>query len=335
MADGGEYSPEALVDLEAMVRDGLPRWGIGAGAAITLLNVSENATYRLDDPADGRRLVLRVHRIGYRDEPQIRSELAWIEALRAEHVVETPAPIAARDGSFVQRLVSPGGRPDRFAVAFDFVTGREPDQASDLVGWFRKLGRITAQMHEHSRRWQRPAGFVRDVWDFETMLGDRPHWGPWRAGLGLDDAGRAHLGRAVDLIGRRLERFGKTPARYGLIHADPRLANLMVDGDRLSVIDFDDCGFSWFVYDFASAVSFFEHDPIVPSLMDAWVEGYRTVAPLSQEEADELPVFVMLRRILLVAWVASHAETPTAQEMGTAYTDGALTMAEDLLARYG
>jgi Ser/Thr protein kinase RdoA (MazF antagonist) len=335
MADGGEYSPEALEDLEAMVRGGLDRWGFRPDADVTLLNVSENATYRLDDRSEGRRLVLRVHRIGYRGEPEIRSELAWIEALRAERVVETPAPIAARDGRFVQTLMSPGGRPDRFAVAFEFAGGREPDQSADLVGWFRRLGAITARMHEHSRRWRRPDGFVRDVWDFDTMLGDRPHWGPWRAGLGLDHAGRAHLSRAVALIGRRLERFGKGPQRYGLIHADPRLANLLVDGETLSVIDFDDCGFSWFVYDFASAVSFFEHDPIVPALMDAWVEGYRTVAALSQEEAEELPVFVMLRRILLVAWIASHAETPTAQEMGTAYTDGALTMAEDLLARYG
>jgi len=27
----------------------------------------------------------------------------------------------------------------------------------------------------------------------------------------------------------------------------------MIDGDRLTVIDFDDCGYSWYLYDFASA----------------------------------------------------------------------------------
>ncbi len=44
----------------------------------------------------------------------------------------------------------------------------------------------------------------------------------------------------------RLAAFlGTGPQRYGLVHADTRLANLLVDGGRVSVIDFDDSGFSW------------------------------------------------------------------------------------------
>ena len=43
-----------------------------------------------------------------------------------------------------------------------------------------------------------------------------------------------------------------------------RLANLLVDGRDVSVIDFDDCGFGWFMYDLGSSVSFIEHDPTVP-----------------------------------------------------------------------
>jgi hypothetical protein len=47
-----------------------------------------------------------------------------------------------------------------------------------------------------------------------------------------------------------------------------------------------------------------------------------------------MPIFVMLRRILLVAWIASHAETPTAEALGSGYTEGTLAMAEDFLARF-
>ncbi len=101
-----------------------------------------------------------------------------------------------------------------------------------------------------------------------------------------------------------------------LVHADMRVANLLVDGDTLSVIDFDDCGFSWYLYDFAAAVSFIEHEPFIPELQAAWIAGYRTVAPLSDEECAILPVFIMLRRMLLTAWIASHSETPTAQALG-------------------
>ena len=52
-----------------------------------------------------------------------------------------------------------------------------------------------------------------------------------------------------------------------------RLANLLIDGDVTKVIDFDDCGFGWLLYDCATTVSFFEHKPEVPELLAAWVRG--------------------------------------------------------------
>src|SRR6266516_8173803 len=67
------------------------------GATVRLLNVSENATYLIDDP-DAGPSVLRVHRHGYHTEPAIASELAWMDALRAEAGVRTPRVLAATDG---------------------------------------------------------------------------------------------------------------------------------------------------------------------------------------------------------------------------------------------
>ena len=63
---------------------------------------------------------------------------------------------------------------------------------------------------------------------------------------------------------QRLRRFGAGPDRFGLIHADMRLANLLVSGADLHVIDFDDCGFGWFIFDIGASLSFIEHDPRVP-----------------------------------------------------------------------
>lgn len=330
-----EFGPEALVDVEAAVRSALPGWGLPAEAALSLLNVSENATFRVDDPRDGRAVVLRVHRLGYHTAEEIRSEIAWIEALRRDRVVDTPEPLRGTDGEHIKILRPSGRQPSRHAVAFAFAPGAAPAPGADLPGWFRTLGSLTARMHAHEARWTRPRGFRRKPWDFDAMFGPQPLWGDWRAGAGLDAAGTALIGRALGLIGTRLERFGRAPGRFGLVHADLRLANLLVDGPQLRIIDFDDCGLSWHLYDFAAAVSFFEHEPIVDALRDAWVEGYRAVAPLSREEADELPVFVAMRRFLLVAWLASHPEVPIAGELGAGYTAGALDIAERLLSNFG
>jgi Ser/Thr protein kinase RdoA (MazF antagonist) len=116
------------------------------------------------------------------------------------------------------------------------------------------------------------------------------------------------------------------------VHADLHLANLLVHDTHLRIIDFDDCGFSWFMYDFATAVSFIEHQPNVPELLDAWLEGYRRVRLLPEEDLAEIPTFVVLRRILLSAWFASHSEVPLAQQMGESYTDGTVELAEQLLS---
>jgi Ser/Thr protein kinase RdoA (MazF antagonist) len=111
-----------------------------------------------------------------------------------------------------------------------------------------------------------------------------------------------------------------------------RAANLLVDGDRLGVIDFDDCGFSWFAYDFAASISFIETDPIVPDLLAAWLDGYARLTPLADDQRRAMPMLVMLRRLQLTAWIASHAETPTAEAMGPAFTEGTLDLAERYLA---
>jgi Ser/Thr protein kinase RdoA (MazF antagonist) len=212
------------------------------------------------------------------------------------------------------------------------MPGAEPNPSDNIAAWFTKLGEVTARMHAHAKTWTRPPGFQRKTWDVPAMVGPNAHWGPWRAGIGLTEQGAAMIERALARATIAIAAYGATQDRFGLIHADLRLANLLVDGPHLRVIDFDDCGFSWFLYDFAAAISFIEHEPIIPSLRQAWVDGYRRAASLSTQDDAMLPSFVMLRRVLLTAWLASHAEVPLAQSIGHSYTQGTIALAETYLA---
>jgi Ser/Thr protein kinase RdoA (MazF antagonist) len=326
----GEYAGDVVGDLELMVTSSLSCWDLPPDTAVTLLNLSENATFALE-AGGGANLVLRVHRVGYCSAEEIRSELAWIMALRRDRVIDTARPVPGRDGELVQRLQSPSGRAARHAVAFERLAGAEPSADNNAVPWFERLGELTAKMHRHARSWTLPDGFRRKRWDMDAMVGPRGYWGSWRAAIGLDPAGTQVLEAALALIHRRIAAFGAGPGRFGLVHADLRLANLLADDGHLRIIDFDDCGFSWFMYDFATAVSFIEHDPQVPALLEAWVKGYRSIAALAQADVEEIPTFVVLRRILLCAWLASHSEVPLARQLGAAYTQGTVAMAEELL----
>lgn len=325
------YDDRFLMLLEDGLRRALPQWGLAPDSDLSLLTISENATFRVKN-ADHGDLIFRVHRPDYHTKTEITSELDWIKALRADHVVTTPRPIPLLNGSLIGDIDVEG--IDRHVVAFEFMSGREPSESDGLAPWFAKLGAMHAKLHIHARQWRRPETFTRKVWNFRSMLGDAPLWGDFRAGLGLDAEGRALLERTAAVLERKLAVIGEGPESFGLVHADLRLANLLVEGDRLALIDFDDCGFSWFLYDFAAAISFIEHEPYIPDLRESWLEGYRSVVPLSDTEAEQLPTFIMLRRILLTAWIASHSETPTAQETGVPYTHGTLKLAEAFLSEH-
>ena len=143
------------------------------------------------------------------------------------------------------------------------------------------------------------------------------------------------LGRLDETLKPRLAAYGTGPERYGLVHADTRLANLLVDDGAVSVIDFDDCGFSWYLYDLGTTVSFFEHEPQVPELVDTWLRGYRRVSDLPAEDEAEIWTFILFRRLLLVAWIGSHTAVDIAQQLGARLHPGSCDLAESYLSRFG
>ncbi len=298
---------------------------------VKLINLSENATYKVEAPA-GQRWALRIHREGYHSRAAIASELAWLMDLRERGVVVTPKPVSGLNGEIIQD-VSHLHLGTRHVVLSEWEQGSEPGIGEDLTKSFEILGEVTASMHAHAKAWQRPSFFTRFTWDFETSLGEqKPHWGNWRAGLGVDATKANLFARTAAAIGKRLEVYGKSNTRFGLIHCDLRLANLLIDGPLVKVIDFDDCGFGWYMYDAATPVSFYEHEPQVPTLLEAWKTGYRKVGILNREDEMEIPTFIMLRRLLLVAWIGSHAETDLAKSMGLPYTEGTMALCEAYLS---
>jgi Ser/Thr protein kinase RdoA (MazF antagonist) len=300
-----------------VLRGLLPRYGLSFETPLRLINRSENATW-----AAGDALILRVHRQGYHTAEEIRSELAWLQALQTTPL-RCVVPIAAQDGSLLQIHHS------QHVAAFAPIAGREVTEGDDLEHWFGELGRISAGLHAHARTWQRPAGFMRKRWNIETILGTAPHWGDWRAAVGLDAKGKAILQQLSDDLTARLGEYGMGADKFGLIHADLRLTNLMLDGAGLWAIDFDDCGFGWWMYDLAAALSFIETDPRLPALIAAWCKGHGHVSP---EDRAIIPSLIMLRRVLLTAWLASRADSDTAADIGAAdYTAGTVMLAEQFL----
>jgi Ser/Thr protein kinase RdoA (MazF antagonist) len=321
-----------VTEYSRIAEEALDRYSVPSDSTLKLMNLSENATYLVESPS-GYRSVLRVHRPNYHTREAITSELAWLAALRSDAGIVTAQTISDSSGNEIVDISSRDGQTMRYAVMFEFLSGEEPG-VEDIVAAFEPLGEITAHLHAHSRVWELPAFFRRHTWDYSHTLGENPIWGRWADNPWVKPEALPTMRWLAQTLESRLAAFGVRAERFGLIHADLRLANLLVDGETTKVIDFDDCGFGWYLYDLAAALSFIEHVPQVPDAIESWLRGYRRRLPIASDDEAEIPTFVMLRRLLLVAWIGSHVETELAQEMGEDFVASTLGLAESYLSSF-
>lgn len=315
---------------EQFARAALPSYGRASDSPLRLLSLSENATYLVEDDTDP--VVLRVHRPGYHSLDAIRSELQWMAALRADTPVVTPELIAAVDGAdVVEACVAD---TSLHVDAVTFVPGTTAEENPDAVG-FDELGRLTAVMHDHVEGWSAPEYFTRFRWDLDTMINPGARWGDWQNAPNLSAADAEVIGQAAAEVNRRLVEFGCGPDRFGLIHADLRLANLMVDPSDpnapITVIDFDDCGWSWHLTDVGAVVSFIEDTPEAERIVADWLRGYLEVRELPDDHLELVPTFVMVRRIMLSAWIGTHADADAAIPLAPTFATGTARLAERYL----
>ena len=309
-----------LVQLEKLVNKSLKLWNIPEDVSAELINVSENFTYRIENPS-GFKAILRVHRENYHSRRSIECELTWIDALSKSGLIETPSYFFGKDGSAIQECSIDNINGSRYLVLFHFVSGSAPEENKNLDTLYEKLGRLAGTCHNHVLSWEKPDNFERLTWDIDTIFGSNALWGNWRLAPEVTKEVQDKLERVELKIRGRLLDYGKSEKRFNLIHADMRLANLLIDQESTRLIDFDDCGFGWFMYDFASAISFIEDSPMVSYFKSSWIKGYKSVRELSVEDEKEIDTFIMLRRMALLAWIGSHIEATEPQQLSAGFAE--------------
>jgi Ser/Thr protein kinase RdoA (MazF antagonist) len=258
----------ANFDAETMAQQALEAWGLQS-AKRELVSTSENIVFRVD-PDNGQPLVLRLHRPWYHNLQELVSERQWTRAL-SDSSIRAPLPVHTLDGhDYVLVKDSVSGKA-RYAGMAHWVEGKSLahiiSSGGDFTPHFRRLGRLAARIHNQASGWRPPSGFVRHSLDADGLMGLSPWWGrfcPFWASPELTASERVRLEHLRGTIHDRLLRLETEPATYSMIHADLHPGNLVVDGERLHVIDFDDAGFGWHMYELAVGVFSYQSDPHFP-----------------------------------------------------------------------
>lgn len=300
----------------------LRRWNLEQASA-SLVAARENLVYRVRH--NGIDHALRLHRVGYRSNQELVSELDWMAALAARGL-SLARPLAGLDGSLLQ--VVEGTTVD----LLNWLDG-EPmgvdgklSALNDPAACYRALGREMARLHTCSDDWQAPATFRRPAWDLDGLTGENPLWGRYWENPALS-AGQSALFQTVRGRCRAAIEQSEDSLDYGLIHADLVPENVLIAGSELQFIDFDDGGAGYRLFELATALNRAWRGDSYEQHRDALLQGYLQTRPL---DIRLLPVFQVLRALSYVGWIIPRLDEPGGQARNERFIAEALTWCDAL-----
>lgn len=299
--------------MTAIVETALGLWGM-EGAEHRLFAARENAVYRVRHA--GRAYALRLHRRGYRTDAELRSELAMMAAA-GQAGLHVPVPRPAADGALLQ--VVDGVQVDML----DWLRGAPLGKSAEPLGpgrgpaLFRAIGTEMARLHAAWDAWQPPDWFTRGHWDHAGLVGESPLWGRFWDNPTLDEADRALVRRLREVAGAELARRAGD-LDYGLIHADLVRENLMIDEGRVQLIDFDDAGHGFRLFELATTLLKNMGEPDYEALKAALIAGYLAERPL---DTGALDLFLVLRSATYLGWIVPRLDEPGSAARNARFTD--------------
>lgn len=284
--------------MEQRVKQALSLWGM-EGASATLAAQRENHVYRVNHGPQS--YALRFHRPGYRTRAELRSELDWCQYL-ADQGLHVPRPKPDQSGALLRDING------THVSVLQWLPGTPIGEGTEITGdapalAFR-VGQEMARLHVATDQWQRPATFTRPDWTIDRLVGDTPLWGAFWEHPDLSAPQITLFQNTRDAV--------RDPARQlaqdtGLIHADLVSENLLLDGDHLCLLDFDDSAIGYRAFELATFLLRYVERPDFAELSAAIIDGYSIRRRIEQ---DELSLALLLRALTYVGWIIPRRHEP-------------------------
>ena len=305
---------EQVRRLAGLATTALPQWGL-EGADVTQIAYRENMTFRID-AGDRGVFALRIHQGNYRSDAQIQSELDLMTYLDGEGV-RTPSVVPTQSGALFTTISADGVTEPRQCDVFKWIdgkplrtTGQPIGEIEPLAEAYAEVGRLAARIYNATEKWQKPAGFDRPAWDAEGIYGVNGHLGDFRRLESATDAQMRLMLDVSDELSDMLAEFGQSPDRYGLSHGDFLAENIFVCEDGIRLLDFDDAGDSWYLFDIATELFDLLGTPAYDPCLSAIVSGYRKHRDLPDDHLAMLPAFFLSRLLSYLGWCAKKPHMP-------------------------
>ncbi len=254
--------------------------------------------YRLDTPKAA--YILKVYLHNRHPQGAIEAEIAFLNDL-LEQDIPVVIPVANSDNIYVNELNAPEGK--RFAVLFHAIPGDEPKEEN--LEHSRSFGQLAGRLHCCADQLQKKY----NRWHLdETYLVDQPLacLQPYLEHRSNDWEYLRTLGS--EILAELHHLLPKESPMYGLCHGDLHTGNARFDQrGRLTLFDFDSFGYGWRAIDIGVYPVSFDWMALDDEtrrkkarFWEAFVEGYTTQRPLSQNELAVAQLCLPLRHLELM-----------------------------------
>jgi len=290
-----EKTIRALLN-DSILKEAAGIYGFDHGG-LTDLHGFQNFVYRAR--RDSQMYILRIAHSSHRSLEMTEAELEWIQYL-VRHGVNAAAPITSIEGKLAGRV----NLDDSYFVvtAFEKAEGGKPDgmtfmENNDMI---RKLGRLTGKIHALSKKF--PAdkrGLQRKNWNENHYLSKFADYIP---------APYTHVIEKTNQFMDGLHSLPRDPDGFGLIHGDINFNNFHVYNGELTLFDFDECEYNWYVADIANPLFYVTPLPsdgedkrnrAAKRFYDHFMDGYARENTLDALWLKRMPQFLRLREILV------------------------------------
>jgi len=292
---------------------------------ITPIHAMKNATFQVHADS-GDRYCLRVQSPQGGEPAELRSELLWLAALRTEAGLVVVAPVPTRAGDLLGTVRQEGDLAARSCVLFRAVEGRPLGDAGLTTATFKRMCAATGSLHAYAEWWRPPSRFQRERLDVGVMGSPRFVGGGLAGGFFLIDSGDDEvLWSAVRQVLAAMRELGEGREVFGIVHGDPAASNWLLYEDEVRLTGFDQCAWSYYLYDLALTLRSTEDSPEYPDLRAALLEGYRSVRRLSSQHEAYLETFLIMADLVRVVSVLRNANHPTFRDWAPEFVRRSLT----------
>jgi Ser/Thr protein kinase RdoA (MazF antagonist) len=267
-------------------------------ADLKLIGGFQNFIYQYEK--NKKNYILRITHSTHRDQNSVKGELEWVNYLH-DNNVSVSKPVLSRLDNLIE-IIELEDNSYFIVTSFEKAPGEKSyyPQCMNNDSLSEICGEITGQIHALSRAYQPTSNETkRHDWTQNYYLKNMSKFIPLN---------QTNVYGRFDQLKEQIKALNKED-NFGLIHGDINVGNFFLDNNTITLFDFDECQYSWFVEDIAIQLFYMTYVVLDDSINERnkqarqfvkfFLKGYQRNNLISEDSLKSMELFLRLRELIV------------------------------------